>query len=42
MDIWSTEIRPEDATLDYDSLPDKRKVLKVAEKQLQWKLGKKS
>ncbi len=31
-------IRPEDATLDYDTLPDKRTVLKVAEARLQWNL----
>ncbi len=34
------KIRPENAALAYNSLPDKRTVLKVAEKRLQWSLGK--
>jgi len=33
------EIRPDSAGLDYDALPDKRTVLKVAENCLQWGLG---
>ena len=34
-------IRPAQAALDYDSLPDKRTVLKAAESRLQWNLGEK-
>jgi len=31
-------IRPEDAALDYGSLPDKRALMKAAEARLQWNL----
>lgn len=33
-------IRPESPTLDYNSLPDKRTLLKAAESRLQWNLSK--
>jgi len=33
-------IRPQSPTLDYNALPDKRTVLKVAESRLQWSLEK--
>lgn len=33
-------IRPDSPTLDYDSLPDKRTILKAAESRLQWNLSK--
>ncbi len=32
-------IRPEQTALDYESLPDKRTILKAAESRLQWNLG---
>lgn len=32
------KIRPEDLALNYDALPDKLEILKVAEKRLQWNL----